>query len=292
MVTGGVIFLFTKTSFFSKNNNYYSSFTKISGLQESGPVLMHGVKIGKVSDIFLDKNRNLHVTYEISKKIQITEGTTAKIISGDVSGTKAVNLRPADSKKILAPGSYIATIPDTPFIEMINSKITPMIKGGKFLVRTADSSLNDINYLITYGGLGKKAQTQVHIFNKDLSGFAHTSQEVAQQLNSLNNLLIKTERMSNNPGQINNDLNKTLSSGTEMMNGLSQNDYDSLLREMTSSITCISSKVNDIATNNKFFTTNTTYKKAIRQLDSANTAMKNLKEDPPGIQLIGSSKKK
>lgn len=132
LLAGGFYYVINYTKLFSNTNNYYSSFTKISGLQESGPVLMHGVKIGKVTDIYLGKDRNLHVTFAIKEDILIPEGTFAKVINGDVSGTKAVKLYISDEKQNLAPGSYIPTVPDTTMLEMFNAKITPIIKGANF----------------------------------------------------------------------------------------------------------------------------------------------------------------
>ncbi|HTN45966.1 MAG TPA: MlaD family protein [Flavipsychrobacter sp.] len=292
LIGAGIYYVVNYTDGFSKHTTYYSSFTKISGLQESGPVLMHGVKIGKVADIFLDKDRQIRVVYSIKEGITIPRGTKAKVISGDVSGTKAVTFFNGDSTGVLAAGSEIPTIPDTTMMELINTKIVPIVKGGKFLVRTADSTINDFIYLITYGGFGRQAQEQVQVFKTDLQELAATSQNASKAVDELARSLHSVEKMFGNSGEMNASVNEKLRSGVENLKPLSGKDYDSLLKQTTVTLAKLGKTITDAAEKTTLLKDRSTYVKANRMLDSANKSIQELQADPPGIQLIGGGKKK
>lgn len=254
--------------------------------------MMHGVKIGKVSDIFLDKDRQIRVVYSIKEGIAIPNGTKAKVISGDVSGTKAVTFFNGDSTGNLAAGSEIPTIPDTTMMELINTKIVPIVKGGKFLVRTADSTINDFIYLITYGGFGRQAQEQVQVFKTDLQELAATSRNASNMIDEFTRSIHSVEKMFNNPGEMNASVNEKLRSGVDNLKQLSGKDYDSLLKQTTVTLAKLGKTITDAAEKTTLLKDKSTYDKANRMLDSANGSMQELQADPPGIRLIGNDKKK
>lgn len=292
LLVASVYYVFHYTELFSKTDNYYSSFTKVSGLQESAAVLLHGVKVGSVSDIFLDKDRNIHVTYDIRKGVTIPEGTIAEVINGDVAGTKAVSFTIGSGKKYLSPGSFIPTIPDTTFIELFNAKISPLLNGGIFLIRTADSSLHDLNFLINYGGIGRRVQEKVRLFNQDLSGMAQTASDASSQVSQLSKSINNLSDLLNNPSQTKKAIDQKITSGTSTMHDFSQKDYDSLLQGVGNSVKNAADKMVAQADEMELLKDKKLYRQANFQLDTAKAAMQELQNDPPGIRLIGSSKKK
>lgn len=292
LLTAGFYYIYHYTAVFKKNDTYYSSFTKISGLQESGPVLINGVKVGKISEIKIGTDKNILITYSLKKDIKIPNGTFAKIINGDVSGTKAVKFHLGDKNGFIPVNGMIPSIPDTTMMELFDAKITPMIKGGKFLLRTVDSSLYDINYLIRYGGLGNKAQQQVKAFRKDFEGGATTSKNISAQVNKLSSTLASLNKSISNASQFNSDIDQKITSGIRTTKNLSEKNYDSLLKQTAASVTKLTTSLKKVSNENKLFKDKTLYIDINEQLDTANSSMQELMHDPSGIQLIGGSKKK
>jgi phospholipid/cholesterol/gamma-HCH transport system substrate-binding protein len=291
-LVGWVYFLVNFTDVFIKTNTYYSRFTKVSGLQQSGSVLLHGVKIGKVTDLFLDKDGTIHVTYAIKKDISIPESTVATIVSGDASGARSVSFMVGSGKKKLLPGSYIPTIPDTTIVELFNTKITPLMNGGKFLIHTADSTLFDINYLITSGGLGELAQKKVVLFNNNLSGVAKTITNATQTVNHLSKSINKLNHLLGNPSKTNQALNAKINSGINTTQQLSQQNFDSTLNRLNTTTQQFSDKLAKQNETNKLLNEKTAYQTTLKQIDTAHAAMKDFQNNPSGFQIIGSSKKK
>ncbi len=292
LFAGIVYYLFNYTSVFRKSDTYYSSFTKVSGLQESGPVLINGVKVGKVEDITLGNDKNIWITYSLKQGIQIPNGTKAKIINGDVSGTKAIKFRLGKEQGFMREGATIPTIPDTTIIELFNAKFTPMLRGGKFLVRTADSAISDFNYLIRYGGLGNKVQQEIRFFKRDLQGFARTSSNASTQINQLSSTLSSLNNMIGSSSQTNENINQKLASGINTTKGLSDKNYDSLLKQTAAVVTKLTTSLKKTIDESKTLQDKSTYNNTAKQLDTANKSMQELMADPPGIQLIGGGKKK
>ena len=80
---------------FSPSNTYYAHYEKIDGLAVSNPVLVNGFKVGQVTQVqFADEgDGSLLVGFDIEESaLLLTKDATAKIISSDLFGTKAINL--------------------------------------------------------------------------------------------------------------------------------------------------------------------------------------------------------
>ena len=90
---------------FSTDNTYYISFSNISGLTSSSPIMADGYKVGIVKSIDYDfkKSGNITAEVEINKDMKIPEGTTAEI-SSDLLGNVQVDLiLGTESGKYIAP---------------------------------------------------------------------------------------------------------------------------------------------------------------------------------------------
>jgi len=77
-----------------RSSDYYVVYEKIEGLLESSSVTINGYQVGQVSKIeFLsDYSGRLLVTISLQGDFKIAKGSTAKITSSDIMGTKAIKL--------------------------------------------------------------------------------------------------------------------------------------------------------------------------------------------------------
>ena len=292
LFAAGFYYVYHYTAVFKNEDTYYSSFSKISGLQESGPVLIHGVKVGKIAEIKIGADKNILITYALKKNLKIPRGTFAKIINGDVSGTKAVKLHLGTQTEIIPVKGNIPTVSDTTIMELFNAKITPMVKGGKFLLRTVDSSLYDMNYLIRYGGLGKNVQQEMKAFRQDFDEIAQTSKNLSLQADKWSESIRLLHQSLPPAPALHSDIDQFLASGSTTTESLSRHDYDSLLKRTASSLTRLASSIKKISKEHTLFHDTSAYKEANRKIITADTAMQELMTDPPGIRLIGGGKNK
>ena len=90
---------------FSTDNTYYISFSNISGLTSSSPIMADGYKVGIVKSIEYDFNKSGNIVAEvgINKEMKIPEGTTAEI-SSDLLGNVQIDLILGEgTDKLIAP---------------------------------------------------------------------------------------------------------------------------------------------------------------------------------------------
>ncbi len=107
-VIWGVNFLKGK-NFFSSTKNYYVIYDEVNGLLEANGVFIKGYKIGHVGSIgFSDKSmKKLRVILAIQSNVKIPKGSTARIYSVDLLGTKAVEILFSDNNNNLRGGDTL-----------------------------------------------------------------------------------------------------------------------------------------------------------------------------------------
>ena len=77
------------------------------GVKSSDPILVGGVRIGKVEAVSLDDLTPI-VTLRIDEPYEIPEDSQVEVISRSVMGEKSINIRKGISTKMIPPGGTIA----------------------------------------------------------------------------------------------------------------------------------------------------------------------------------------
>ncbi|MFT6204059.1 MAG: phospholipid/cholesterol/gamma-HCH transport system substrate-binding protein [Spirosomataceae bacterium] len=78
---------------FSSNDEYYTYYSDVQGLQVSNPVTYNGVTVGRVMKILPQQAENrVMVTMLISKDIELTENTVAVLADISLLGSKAIKI--------------------------------------------------------------------------------------------------------------------------------------------------------------------------------------------------------
>src|SRR5690606_39282463 len=141
-------FWFLKGSnLFSGENEYLAYYEGVQGLQPSAPVQIKGVNVGKVNTIRLDNNR-VEVVLTIPKKVQLPQGTVARMISLDLLGTKAIQLELGESSGFIAGGETITTDVEAGIIDNISHEISPLISDVRNVVQVLDSVLVGVDNML------------------------------------------------------------------------------------------------------------------------------------------------
>src|SRR5690349_365831 len=89
----GINYLIGK-DFFTSEKLIYAVYDRVDGLTASNPVVVNGLKIGKVHRLYLlpDHSGKIVVSMHISSGLNIPRNSTAQIYSADLLGTKSVQL--------------------------------------------------------------------------------------------------------------------------------------------------------------------------------------------------------
>lgn len=86
----------------------HATFEQIGGLAERAPVVISGVKVGKVTKIELSDDLRARVTLDVDRKLALPSDTSASIRTAGLLGDQFIELQPGAEDALLAPGGEIA----------------------------------------------------------------------------------------------------------------------------------------------------------------------------------------
>ncbi len=112
-----------------------------SGLENSTPVLLNGVKIGYVREIILRTDRKPAIRCDLSleKAYPIRKNAMAVIQSADLLGTKAIRIEPGTGNSFLRSGDTIAIASEPDMLSSLQSRMTPILDQVGSLAVSIDS---------------------------------------------------------------------------------------------------------------------------------------------------------
>ena len=93
-------FLFKFVNVNTDNNQTYqlkAKFLKAGGISSGNDVKMRGVKIGVVSNVYLDKDYFAVVDFQVYTKISVPKNSVVKIASDGILGNKYLSVTPIGS---------------------------------------------------------------------------------------------------------------------------------------------------------------------------------------------------
>jgi len=85
----------------------HATFEQIGGLAERAPVVISGVKVGKVTKIELSDDLRARVTLDVDRKLELPTDTSASIRTAGLLGDQFIELQPGAEDALLAPGGEI-----------------------------------------------------------------------------------------------------------------------------------------------------------------------------------------
>ncbi|MDO8898266.1 MAG: MlaD family protein, partial [Bacteroidales bacterium] len=85
---------------FNKEQLYFVEYDQVNGLIRSNPVVINGLRVGQVRDIYFHPSLNgkLIVVIALTTKFPVPDNSIARIFSSDLMGSKAIELQLGTSK--------------------------------------------------------------------------------------------------------------------------------------------------------------------------------------------------
>lgn len=132
--------------FFSNQKKFYAVYNKIDGLVEANPVQINGMQVGQVREIkFLpDNSGKIIVTFYISGNLNVPKNSTAKIVSSDIMGSKAVELQLGEAKEYAEDGDTLFADLQLSITQEVNRQVAPIKAKAESLLASLDSVLSVI----------------------------------------------------------------------------------------------------------------------------------------------------
>lgn len=203
----GVRFL-RGTELLSSSNVFHVVYDNIDGLTTSNPVIISGLKVGRVEKIRLLQERDNHllVTIRVDESVRVGQSARAILASSSILGGETIILDPGDVSQPLAENDTIRGVKEQTIGELVQAKALPIAE--KF-----DSTLARLNQLIGVNG----KDTMANIIGMLVGDTATVSQTVDE-------IAVATQRASAMLRYNEQRLNTTIANLTLLTNSLSDQE--------------------------------------------------------------------
>lgn len=161
---------------FSRQLTLYSEFENVTGLVETNPVVVSGVKIGQVDKIFFhpDGSGKIMVSMILNREIGIPQNSVAHLKGADFMGFREIELLLGDAPDKVVNGDTLVSRTSTSIIEDVSQQFGPLKEQAEGLLARVDSVLAAIQ----------------GVFNED------TRKSLTQSIESVNNTLVAVDQQS------------------------------------------------------------------------------------------------
>lgn len=138
--------------FDGKLKTYFTEYKNVQGLNTSSVVTINGVDVGKVTGINFNKNPDkrgqLIVEFSITRDIQFSKNSIAKIYSASLMGGKSLAVVPSYKGENAKPGDYLKGEIESDIFSSISKKLNPLQAKLENIIVKADSLMGNLNNII------------------------------------------------------------------------------------------------------------------------------------------------
>lgn len=162
-------------SLFSHSKTIYAVYTQVNGLQPSSAVQVNGLVVGNVANLdVMDKNAGrILVTLTIKKKIDIPRNSVARI-TGDLLGTKTVQIDFGNANDYLNDGDTVYAAVDGSVTDALKEQLNPLVQKLEGTLGSVDSVLMTVNSIFDTTTKGNLREAIAHL-NATMGNFTRTS---------------------------------------------------------------------------------------------------------------------
>ncbi|HJM16179.1 MAG TPA: MlaD family protein [Flavobacteriales bacterium] len=241
----GTKFLSGEGNPFKDKRVFYAYYDDIAGLTEGNSVTIKGYKVGTVTQIYFDKERDNHlkVVMNIEDDIQIPLNTEAKIVSLDLMGTKGISLILSDDTDMAPSGSQLNSSISKSLQEQVDAQILPLKDKAEELIGSMDSVMMIVTAVLNKDvreSLSKSLVSLDQTFTTLSETMLVVDKIVKDNQENINTTLSAFSSVSENLKSSNEEINNILTNFSSLSDSLSKADIVSTL----SKIDEITNKIN------------------------------------------------
>lgn len=226
---------------FSKQRTFYAVYPQVSGLVESAPVLINGLKIGQVNSIYLhpDNSGRIVVKFLVETDYKLPINTVAKIVNTDLIGSKAIELKIGNKPILLKESDTLISEIQISFQEIVNKKLAQI-----------DSIFTNIGNILGPENQEhiSKSLASLTIVLKNLESTSYQlNQLMADEKTRLANIIENLESISKNLKNNNQKLNTIFTNFSSISDTLAKSEIKSTIANInstTSNLSAVLSKIN------------------------------------------------
>lgn len=274
---------------FSSTNTFYTEYATVDGLNISAPIVLNGIKVGTVKDMFIlkDKNNAIRVTLTIDKDIAIGDSSIASLSNSDLLGGKAITLFLRPNTKRYSGGETLIPFVETSITDMLTAKAMPVLG-------TIDSTLIKLN---GFFGEDAKRSIQATILNTQATTEAFKNLMLANQRN-INQITANMADLTASLKATEQKFSRLAGNLTQITDTLKNTPINTAVRELNTTVVEAQSMIKKFNENSgtlgRIMNDDSLYRNMNASTESLNALLQDLKANPKRyvhFSLIGGGTK-
>jgi phospholipid/cholesterol/gamma-HCH transport system substrate-binding protein len=234
VVVGGIVafiwgFNYLKGSnAFNPKRTFYGVYKNVDGLIESNPVLVNGLRVGRVDNIELhpDNSGRIVVSMTIENDdIRVSKNSIAEIASADIMGSKAIHLIFGTDKTEAHDGDTLLAKAQIDLTSRVSAELLPIKEKAEKLIGSIDSTMIVVQAILDKNARDNLSKSFESIKNA-ISTFEQTSLRlddmVASEKTKLSVIFTKIESISSNIAKNNDKLTNIINNFSSISDSLAK----------------------------------------------------------------------
>lgn len=219
----------------------YAVYDRVNGLVASNPVLINGMKVGQVKDLyFLPDSRGLIIVeLLLTSNFQIPDNSVAKIISSDLLGSKEVEIILGNSKEYLRNGDTLKALTEATLGEEVNRQLLPLKRKAESLISSIDTIAGIVQEVLNKNTRDNLVSAIEHI-KTSLENLTHTTYNidtlVSTQRTHLGGIISNIESISMNLKKNNDKINNILQNFSSLSDSLAKAQVPATINQINKTV--------------------------------------------------------
>ena len=222
-----------------RNTQYYVVYEKIDGLLESSAVNINGYAVGKVSEIkFLsDYSGRLIATISLQGDFKIAKGSTAKIVSSDIMGTKSIKLEIVHTAEYYNENDTIPGDTESDLKEQVSMQVLPLKQKAEELIASFDSVLTVVTYVLNERTRQNLTESFENI-NRTIANIESISSELNKTMagGKINSIVENIDSITSTIKQNSGNITNVITNLSSLSDSLSQLNISPVFEEIRSAV--------------------------------------------------------
>ncbi|MGL2967415.1 MlaD family protein [Flavobacterium sp. XGLA_31] len=197
----------------SNYKTFYVQYDNVEGLQNSAPITINGLTVGKITKIsFLNDSGKIQVELQIKSDFPFSKSSVASIYEPGLIGGKQIMITPNfEDKSVAASGDILKGDVKPGLTSLVAERLTPLQEKVEKMVVSADALLKNVNSVLD-SKTKENLKSSIANLDATLAEFkvtaATANQMLAENKNKINNTMTNMDKASANFSKVSDSLAK------------------------------------------------------------------------------------
>ncbi len=274
---------------FDKQTVVIAQYKQVSGLAVANPVLINGFKVGLVSKMYFNPNMSgdIIVQLTLQNKLPIPKNSIARIVSADLMGSKAINLKLGDSEETINNGDTLNTSIEASLMAEVNAQVQPIKIKAEKLLGSIDSLVVAFQTVFNEDARDNLAASFNNIkytFSNLENTTANIDSLVVEERSNISSILENVDSLTYSLSQNRQQISNIISNFEIVSDSLAKTDIPGTLRRADKAIeelNIILAAINEgQGTVGMLMHNDTLYMELNRSAEELNLLLKDIRENP------------